>query len=102
MQGPEKLMVWCRIWGNKIVGPVFFDTNLNAEMYLNMLQDTTMPSLLNEMENFWHIFSKTGHTSSWYLRAAMVGSRLLDWSPWSHGVARSPDLTSLDVSCGNT
>jgi hypothetical protein len=42
MQGPEKLMVWCRIWGNKIAGPVFFDTKLNTEMYLHMLQDTIM------------------------------------------------------------
>jgi hypothetical protein len=54
MQGSGKLMVWCRIWGNKIVGPVFFDTNLNAEInvYLNMLQDAIRPSLLNKDREF--------------------------------------------------
>jgi hypothetical protein len=48
MQRAAKLMVWCGIWSNKIVGPVSFGTNLNAEMYLNMPQDAIMPSLLNE------------------------------------------------------
>jgi transposase len=37
VQGAGKVMVWCGIWGKKIVGSVFFDTNLRAEMYLNML-----------------------------------------------------------------
>jgi hypothetical protein len=58
MQGTRNLMVWCIIWGNKIVGPVFSDTTLNAEMYLNMLQHMIMPSLL---KNFRRTFSKMGH-----------------------------------------
>jgi hypothetical protein len=52
MQGAGKLMVWCGIWGSKIVGPVTFDSNLNAEMYLNILQVTMNPSLLNKDGEF--------------------------------------------------
>jgi hypothetical protein len=52
MQGAGKVMVWCGIWDNKIVRPVFFDTNLIAEMYLNMLQNTVMLSLLNKEGEF--------------------------------------------------
>jgi hypothetical protein len=48
IQGVGKLMVWCEIWGYKFIGLLYFDTNLNAEMHLNILQDTIMPSLLNE------------------------------------------------------
>jgi hypothetical protein len=87
MQGVGKVMVWCGIWGNKIVGPIFFDTNLYAEMYLNMLQDTIKPSLLNEDGEFPAYFQQDECTTSlWYLRAPMVGSAVpgfLDWSPWS-------------------
>jgi hypothetical protein len=86
-QSAGKVMVWCRIWGNEIVRPVFFDTNLNAEMYLKMPQDTIMPSLLNEDREFPTYFQQDGFTASlWYLRALMVGSAVpgfLDWSPWS-------------------
>jgi hypothetical protein len=58
MQGPGELMVWCRIWGNKIVRPICFDTNLNAEMYLNTLQDTIMPYLLKENGEFMVYFQQ--------------------------------------------
>jgi hypothetical protein len=46
MQGAGKLIVWSGIWGNKIVGIVSFDTNLNAETNLNVMEDTIMPFLL--------------------------------------------------------
>lgn len=52
MQGAGKLMVWARIWGDRITGPIFVDGNLNAEKYLNMLQEEIFPSLLNEDGNF--------------------------------------------------
>jgi hypothetical protein len=37
MRGAGKLTVWSGIWGNRIVEPVYFDANLNAELYLTML-----------------------------------------------------------------
>jgi hypothetical protein len=63
MRGAGKLMVWCGIWGSKSVGPVYFDTNLNAEKYLNMLQDTIRPSLLKEDGEFPAYFQQKGAQS---------------------------------------
>jgi hypothetical protein len=60
MQEAGKLMVWCGIWGNRIVGPVYFDSNLKAEMYLYMLQDKIIPSLLNEDAEFPANFRQDG------------------------------------------
>ena len=37
MQGAGKVMVWTGIWGDKIIGPIFIDRNLNANKYLNMI-----------------------------------------------------------------
>jgi hypothetical protein len=73
--------------GRKIVGPVFFDTNLNAEMYLNMLQDMIMPSLLNKDGEFPTYFQQSWGTTSLYLRVVMIVS----------GVSRFPDW--LLLSC---
>jgi hypothetical protein len=44
----------------KIVEPVYFNTTLDVEMYLNMLQDTIMPSLLNEDREFPAYFQQDG------------------------------------------
>ena len=52
MQGAGKLMVWARIWGDRSIGSFYISGNLNAEMNLNMLQETIMPSLLNEDGDF--------------------------------------------------
>jgi hypothetical protein len=60
MQGAGKVLVWWGMWGNKIVWPVVFDTNLNVEMYLNMPQDTIMSSLLNENGEFPAYFQRDG------------------------------------------
>jgi hypothetical protein len=87
MQGAGKLVMWCGIWGNKIVVPVFFDTNINAEMYLNMLQYMMMLSLLNKDGDF---SPRWDTTSLWYLHEAVIGSTVsefVDWSLQSHGVA---------------
>jgi hypothetical protein len=53
-------MVWCGIWGNRIVGCVSFDRNVNAEMCLNMLQSMIMASLLNEDGEFPAYFQQDG------------------------------------------
>jgi hypothetical protein len=74
------------MWGNKIVGPILLDTNLNAEMYLNM-QDRTMSSLVNENGEFRRIFDKTERHPIMVSAWAIVGSAVfgfLGWSPWPH------------------
>jgi hypothetical protein len=100
MQSAGKLTMWCGIWGNKIVGPVYFDTKLNAEIYLNILQDTIVPTLLNEDEEFSAYFQQDGAPPHYvisvrrWLDQQLPGSwigrrRPMEWPP------RSPDHSSL-------
>ena len=101
IQGAGKVVVWCGIWGNKIVGPVFIDTNLNAAIYLNMLQDNIMPSLLNEAGEFPRYFQQDGAPPHYGICVrrwldqqfphSWIGCRgPMEWP------ARSPDLNPLD------
>jgi hypothetical protein len=99
VHGAGKVMVWCGIWGNKIVRPVFFDTNLHAEMYLNMLQGKITPSLLKEVREFPAYFSKTarpcyGIYVCWWLDQqfprSWIGRGPAEWP------LRSPNLSPLD------
>ena len=46
------MMVWAGIWGEKIIGPIFINGNLNANKYLNMFQEEISSSLLSKNGNF--------------------------------------------------
>ena len=50
-QHPEKLNVWAGIYGNSLVGPFFIPGNLTGELYLELLQDTIVPTLIDIMEH---------------------------------------------------
>ncbi|XP_056409683.1 uncharacterized protein LOC130331736 [Hyla sarda] len=50
--GTQKLMVWCGIWGTKIVGPFFINGNLKATVYAKLLHDDVFPSLCTEAGTF--------------------------------------------------
>ena len=47
IQGRRSLSVWCGILGNKIIGPIFLDGNLNGERYTNLLQNNVEHLLEN-------------------------------------------------------
>jgi hypothetical protein len=91
-------MVWCRISGNRIVGPVFFDANPNAEIYLNILQETIMPSLLYKDREFPE---RRDTTLLRYLHTAIVGQQFLgSWSGHCGPMEwplRFPDLSQLYI-----
>lgn len=42
------LNVWCGIWNNHLIGPVFYDGTLTGQKYLELLQ-TTVTSFLDDM-----------------------------------------------------
>lgn len=46
-QFPQKLNVWAGILGDHIVGPFFINGNLNAETYLNLIQNEILPAVQN-------------------------------------------------------
>lgn len=61
--GAGKVAVWYGRWSNRIVGPVLFDTDLNANAYQNKPRDNVILSLLNKDSEFpRYILSRTGHT----------------------------------------
>lgn len=51
MQGADKVMLWDRIWGDRIIKPFFVDRNFHADKYF-MLQKGIFPSLLYKSSNF--------------------------------------------------
>jgi hypothetical protein len=35
----QKIRVWCAVSGSRIIGPIFFDTTVNTEVYLRIFED---------------------------------------------------------------
>ncbi|KAL1267623.1 hypothetical protein QQF64_032986 [Cirrhinus molitorella] len=105
--GTKKVMVWCGIWGTKIVGPFFINGNLKATGYLKLLHDDVFPSLCTEAGTFPEFFQQDGAPPHYgcQVRAFLdeqfpekwIGRRgPVEWPP------KSPDLTPLDLSLGSS
>lgn len=107
-QHPQKTNVWAGIIGGRIVGPVFFNQNLTAELYLDMLQNL-VPALAalfpNEVdpaimdERIW--FQQDGAPPHFALIVRnyldqMFPNRWIGRRGPIEWPARSPDLTPLD------
>jgi hypothetical protein len=101
VQGGGKVMVWCGIWDTKIIGPIFIDRNLNSETYRSKLEESVMPLILNEVDEFPNFFQQNGAPPHYGTRVRdlldqqfplkWIGRRgPVEWPP------RSPDLTPLD------
>jgi len=58
--GRGKLLVWCGLWCSKVIGPFFIPGNLNADMYLNMLSDIILPSVMSADDTFPSFFQQDG------------------------------------------
>lgn len=107
-QYPEKLNVWAGMLGNHILGPFFIDGNLTGEHYLQMLQESVFPAIVEVIAQHPHEFDEDivhfqqdGAPPHFHrqvraflntqLNGQWIGRRgLIEWP------ARSPDLTPLD------
>lgn len=107
----EKVTVWAALCGNgHILGPHFFDGNVNGERYLNMIDELVIPEL-NEIFNFNLFVVNRFEQEVWWFqdgapchRSLIVTNRLrqlfgnqvvslnhdIEWPP------RSPDITPCD------
>ena len=103
MQNAPRIMVWAAIWGNRIIGPFFFEEHVTKDSYLSLLQNFLEPILnelpLQERQQIWfqqdgapphfglnvRSFLDTAFPRQWIGRRGAV-----EWPP------RSPDLTPLD------
>lgn len=97
----DKVNVWCAMSSDCIIGPYFFDQNVNANNYTNMLQSYFWPAIQKKRIASKIMFQQDGappHYSlmarNWlnqHLPGRWIGRRgPIEWA------ARSPDLTPLD------
>lgn len=108
-QYSQKVNVWCGILNERLIGPYFFEENLNGPRFLRFLQNELTNDIdelpLNEILNL-HIqldgapihnmllvrnWLNENYPNHWIGR----NSPLIGWPP------RSPDLTPLDFFMGN-
>lgn len=100
-QWHEKVNVWVGMLDTHLIGPFYFDGNINSESYINMLENDLMPKLQELGAPLYfqqdgapaHYANATrdwldGHfPNRWIGRGGPI-----QWPP------RSPDLTPLDFS----
>ena len=101
-QGCDRAVVWCGMWNNHIIGPYFFEGNVDGEKYLLMLGDWLMPTLdlIGEHPTWFmqdgappHYATAVRHWLDETFPQHWIGRRgPVEWAP------RSPDLNPLDFS----
>lgn len=97
----KKVNVWCGIMYGKIIGPYFFNENVNQRTYLELLQNFLLPAIRNE-PNFESVFFQQdgcpAHSTVLvrnYLQENF-GNRWIGRYGPTNWPARSPDLSPLD------
>lgn len=102
-QYSEKVNVWCGILNEQIVGPFFLD-NLNAENFLNFLQndlhDFFMEMPLAQRQNVYFQLDGAPAHNSLIVRNFLNANFPMKWigrnSPLEPWPPRSPDITPCD------
>jgi transposase len=95
--------VWCAIYSNKFIGPIFYDGTLTGARYLQLLQNV-MPDFVENLpvfnlRNVWfqHDGAPAHKTSpvKQYL-VTEFGNQIIGYGGFEEWPPRSPDLTPLD------
>ena len=55
-----KVMVWCAVTCNKVIGPFFFNTTVKHDNYLDMLKDYFWPRWYRTKDNSSYYFQQDG------------------------------------------
>ena len=98
----QSVMVWCGISSIGIIGPIFFDETVMADVYVNLLSTSFLPvaSAFDPSKRFIlqqdgassHSANKTVAWLQQNLPKRWIGKDgLLEWPP------RSPDLSPVDI-----
>lgn len=97
-----RITVWAAIWEGGHFGPFFFDGNVNADSYLQMLRDQFWPQLVSAGFAGEAIFMQDGAPPHWgravrlWLDQMFQGRWIGRGSPNMPWPPRSPDLTPCD------
>jgi hypothetical protein len=89
--------VWCGVSATRIIGPIFFDSTVNTDVYLTILEE--FYSQLTEQEREYCFFQQDRATSHTSLRSlARVHEMFTAERTVSNGLwpPRSPDLSTCD------
>lgn len=97
-----KILVWAGVVGDRVVGPIFFDRNLNGKLYAGFLR-RVLPRLLEDnpidLQNMWwqqdgappHSVTEARQNITRLFQAKWIGNKgPVQWP------ARSPDLSICD------
>jgi hypothetical protein len=93
----QKIGVWCGVSATRIIGPIFFDSTVNADVYLTILEE--FYSQLTEQECEYCSFQQDGaisHTSERSLARVyetFTAERTVSKGSWPPS---SPDLLTCD------
>lgn len=99
----EKIMTWVGVIDRNVIGPYFFERNVDADSYLEMLGDFVIPELCQlgyDPKTVW--FQHDGApahrayvTQDWLndnFENWIGAGGTIEWPP------RSPDMNPLDIS----
>src|ERR1700712_2412956 len=102
-QGRKSVKVWCGLWRNQILGPIFFDGNLNSAAYLNLLQNDIAELIDDKIPIAYRANLVWQQDGAPYHRSVDIRNYLddnyVDWIGERGTIAwpaRSPDLTPPD------
>lgn len=101
VQNDPRVMVWCGILGDSIIGPFFFNDSVNMHSYLHMLKHNILPSIvaLQDKQTVWFMHDGAPAHYSRIVRNYLDAEFPNHWIgragpiPWP---SRSPDLTPID------
>lgn len=103
-----KVLVWCGMHGNTIIGPYFFDGTVDGKAYLHLLQSFLKLYLesLDATKRVSMYFQQDGASAHYMksVRTWLTGTFAEQWIGRGGPVnwpARSPDLTPLDFFLWN-
>ncbi|GFT11903.1 uncharacterized protein NPIL_425361 [Nephila pilipes] len=95
------ITVWCGLSSRGLIGPFFFDATVTGTIYLNLLQQSIIPSIREDFKQEEFFFQQDGALPHYHrdvrsfldgiLPNRWIGRRgIVEYPP------RSPDLTPLD------
>lgn len=101
MLNHPRVMVWCGIWDNRIIGPFFFDNTVTSKSYLKLLEEKVWPEISldpNINQAFWQQDGAPAHYATdvrnWlnhHFNERWIGrGGPIEWSPMS------PDFSMND------
>ncbi|GBM74211.1 hypothetical protein AVEN_203411-1 [Araneus ventricosus] len=101
--------IWCRIFNDRLIGPVFYKGTLTRQCYLDLLQDVITDFVenlpLHQLRNVWFHHDGTPTLKISNVKQYLMETfhnQIIGYGGFVQWPLRSPDLTPLDFFlCGH-